>query len=378
MVERVTVVAGATRRRWLSVAVAALALAALPAAIAARPVRAAPVSPNDLVARIRQSNAQAFSGYVVSTGTAGLPSLPQLADVADLFNGDTRMRVWHAAPTHWRVDVIDTGAERDTYQVADQQVIWDYGLNQITVVAGALPVRLPRGADLTPPELARRLLATASTANLSSLPAQRVAGVTAAGVRLTPRSAQTTVGTIDVWADPRTGLPVQVTVTGRGATLPVLTTRFADLALTPPSPAELTPPAARAGMSVTAADPDQVSGALRSVATGPLPDALAGQARDDTSIVTASGVGVYGTGLTQLVVIPVPRRTGLDAIRQATKGGGAAATFGRAQGVVLSTPLLSVLVLSSNRRSFLVAGLVPRSVLTQAGQDLANYRPVRR
>ena len=62
-------------------------------------------------------------------------------------------------------------------------------------------------------------------------------------------TGRTTVGHIDVWADPGTGLPVQVEVTGRGAATPVLVSRFLDLSLRAPDPAVLVPPVATPGMT---------------------------------------------------------------------------------------------------------------------------------
>ncbi len=205
----VTVVAVQARRRWAVVAAAALGLAALPAVVSAVPVSAPATDVARLAARVQASTNQPYQGYAESTGTAGLPALPQLGDVADLLNGDTRLRVWYASANRWRVDVIGIGSERDTYQTPAGQVIWDYGRNQLTELDGTPPVRLPRGADLTPPELARRLLSLAGDqVRLAPLPAQRIAGIDAAGVRMTPTSSLTTMGHIDVWADPASALPL--------------------------------------------------------------------------------------------------------------------------------------------------------------------------
>ena len=51
----------------------------------------------------------------------------------------------------------------------------------------------------------------------------RMAGIDAAGLRLVPTSSQTTIGAVELWADPATGLPVQVEVFARGASTPELT-----------------------------------------------------------------------------------------------------------------------------------------------------------
>ena len=57
-----------------------------------------------------------------------------------------------------------------------------------------LPVRLPRHEDLLPPLLAERVLDGARPDELGRLPTRRVAGRLAVGIRLTPGSAQSTIG----------------------------------------------------------------------------------------------------------------------------------------------------------------------------------------
>jgi hypothetical protein len=384
----VTVVRGEARRRWLVVATVGVALAALPAVVQAVPVHAPADDVARLAARVRASAAQPYEGYAESLGTAGLPALPQLTEVSDLLNGDTRLRVWYASANRWRVDVIDVGAERGTYQTPTGQVVWDYGRNQLTEITGNPPVRLPRGADLTPPDLARRLLAAAGDqVTLSALPPQRVAGIDAAGLRATPTSPLTTVGHIDMWADPVTALPLRVAVTGRAARDPVLVTRFLQVSRHAPDPAVLVPPAERSTMSVTATDPSDLLDTLNSMDTGALPDRLAGQDRADldsfaalpvgaaTSQRSSAGIGSYGAGLARFLVLPVPRRTGFTAMRRAARGGGTSLTFPNGEGVLISTPLLSVLAMDSHstHQTYLLAGLVDPALLRQAGAELSLY-----
>src|SRR2546423_10017426 len=97
-----TVVRGETRRRWLLVAGSAAILVALPSVVGAFAANPPGTDLARLAARIRASAAQPFQGYAVSTGSAGLPALPQLSDVVDLLNGDTRLRVWYASARNWR------------------------------------------------------------------------------------------------------------------------------------------------------------------------------------------------------------------------------------------------------------------------------------
>jgi hypothetical protein len=374
-----SVVRAQTRRRWLVVGAVALALLATPGVVAALPAGTARVAPAMLAGRIRASAGQPFEGYAVSSGTAGLPALPQLSDVSDLLNGDTRLRVWYASARRWRVDVVDTGTERDTYQLLDMQVIWDYGRSQLTEVDGTPAVRLPRGADLVPPDLARRLLAAASGDRLSPLPAKRVAGVAAAGLRITPASPHTTVGHVDIWADPGTGLPLEVAVTGKGAAAPILVTRFLDLRLGAPADAVLVPPAAREGIGYTVADsPDLLQELGQRLRPFPLPDTLAGQPRTGTAD-PSDNVVTYGTGLAQFVVIQVPRDVGGSAARRMIRGGGVQLDFPDGDGVLVATPLLTVLASDAHpvRRNYLIAGLVDAALLKQAGAELSSWGSIR-
>ena len=355
----------------------ALVLVCLPAVVRALPVRAAGIPVDQLVAKVWASSAQPYQGYAVSTGSAGLPSLPQLSTVSDLLNGDTQLRVWYASSSRWRVDVLDIAAERDTYQLSGKQVVWDYANNALTEIDGSTPVRLPQGADLTPPDLGRRLVSAAGTdVTLSALPAQRVAGVAAAGVRITPRSSVTTVAYIDIWADPSTGLPVQVAITGRGARSPFLTTRFLDLAQSRPTDAVLTPPSPGSGIVPVVTDQSAIDNALRTIAGAPLPDRLAGQDRSATSLGELGGFGTYGTGLAQFLVVAIPRRVGIDAMRRIERGGGVTMNFPSGDGVQISTPLVSLLAVDTHPRHvmYLVIGLVDPKLLTQAGSDLTTYR----
>jgi hypothetical protein len=387
-----TVVAGQRALRWLAVAGAVAVLAAMPAAIAALPVRAATVDPGRLLDLIRGSAAQPYQGFAVSTGTAALPSLPRLSDVTDLFNGDTQLRAWYAAPTRWRVDVIDTGAEQGVYQTPEAQYLWDYGAAQLTRITGAVPVRLPRGADLLPPALAQRLLAGAGEVRLSALPSRRVAGVAAAGDRVIPLDARTTVGSLDVWADPTTGLPLLVALTPRGAASPILTTRFLDLSPTAPSPDVLTPPPVRGGMGFTETDGADLARAFRLLQPVQLPERLADLPAAKGS-VAVSGLGSYGTGFAQFVVVPLPRRIGFQAMDAATKAAGEPLIFASddgarladgsvltdvlGDGVLVTTPLLNLVVVDAHaaRRVYLVVGPVDAAVLREAARQLAAYVP---
>ena len=207
--------------------------------------------------------------------------------------------------------------------------LWNYGANLLTQVTGAEPVRLPRAPDLLPPALARRLLDTAGRADrISRLPDRRIAGVDAAGLRLVPTGTGTTVGSVQIWADPASGLPVQVQITGRGTAghpgQAVLLSTFLELSRTQPDLNAVTPhPAPNVGLTTTRL-PD-VDGVLNGDGDGdhdgdPFPLQLGGL-RQVALPGSPPGVAIYGSGLSRFVLLPLPSGVGTDAVNSAIQAG---------------------------------------------------------
>ncbi len=348
------------------------ALCALPAIVAALPVPGSSLTAAALRARILASADVPYQGYAESSVDLGLPDLPDLGDVSTLLDGVTDQEAWYRSPGEWRADVITTAGETDTYQSGGATYVWDYGTSLLTQIIGAQPVRLPRAADLLPPALARQLLGFASPADrVTRLPSQRVAGVAAAGLRLVPADPQTTVGAIDIWANPADGLPVEVTVTSRGATRPALVTRFLDLSQSRPPLATVTPdPAPGVGFTTTAL-PD-ITRILNGFAP-PLPGRLAGMGR-----VAAPGgltdIAAYGTGFSRIAVLPLPRGVGQSALNAADGAGAGGISLTGGTGALIQTPLLTVLLAQSAPGGpvYLLAGAVTPALLVRAGSDLLN------
>jgi hypothetical protein len=366
-----TVVGLEARRRWVTVGMVLAVLLALPVIIQVWPVQAATIEPGALRDRIRASAKQPYQGYAQSTGILGLPDIPRLTQISRLLSTTTELRVWYAGPDRWRVDQIGPGDEQGLYRRPEGEYRWDYVDEQLVRVIGEQPVRLPRPADMVPPDLARRMVNATAADPVSALPDRRVAGVAAAGLRIVPADPSTTIAHIDVWAAPDTGLPLQIEVTGRGARRPVLTSRFLEVDARAPAPDVITPPRPRPGIGfTTTATPDVIS-AINRFAGAALPDMLAGRARR-TAVDGVSAAGIYGTGLTGLVALAAPGRIGREAYDALSKYG-TAVDYPGGQAAIISTSLLSVLVVRNSRirRTFLVAGLVDPAVLRDAGAELA-------
>jgi hypothetical protein len=366
----VSVVRRYTRRRWLAVGGAAALLGALPPAVAAWPVRAPAVTPQGLLAKMLGSAGVPYQGYVDSHGRLTLPDVPQLGDVVGLLSGQTSMRAWYAGPAAWRVAAVDPLGEKDLYRTADGTYVWDFQRNLLTLVAGTVPVRLPWAADLVPPDLGRRLLRGAAPGDpLDPLPARRVAGIAAAGIRLRPADPDTTIGRVDVWAEPGSGLPVLVEAAGRGSSAPVLSTAFLDLTRAAPDPALLTP--ARppsAGFSVTT-QPD-IAAAVNAAVPLRLPAALAGRSRQPSPGGIA-GVGAYGVGFGAFAVVPLPGGTGRRVVDGARSSRALEVPLPRGTGYQIGAPPLTALVAQRRRgQVLLLTGFVTADLLRRAATDL--------
>jgi hypothetical protein len=197
---------------------------------------------------------------------------------------------------------------------------------------------------------------------------------------------------VDVWADPATGVAVRVDVTGRGASAPVLSSRFLDLSQRAPAAGPLQPRLAP-GAAFSSTDTPDLLSAVGNLGLGVLPESLAGRTRrplpgfdagyvsvsaGKTSVVRLVGtepVGVYGSGLSGFVVLPLPRGLGGEALSGLRNAGGAALTLpGGGTGVAFSTPLVSVVVarFQGIHRTYLLAGLDTPALLTRAVTELAG------
>lgn len=312
-------------------------------------------------------------GYAESTGRLGLPEIPALERVTALFTGVTQVRAYVAGPDLWRVDELTPAGERDTYRRDGREFLWDFGANQLTTVTGETPVRLPRAADLVPSELARRLVGLTRADPVTSLDPRRVAGWSAAGFRITPADPDTTVGRIDVWCDPASGLPLRVEVAARSDDRPLLFTEFLEVALTTPDDRTLTPAVPPGAGSVTAEAAD-LAGALRQLDAAEPPARLAGRERVPLGS-GLPGVGVYGAGVAGFVLVPASRGIADRVIDGAASAGGVTVEVPVGRAARLSTPLLSVVARGGIRRGgVLLAGTVAPQVLEQAVRELPGRR----
>jgi len=371
----VSVVTRQARRRWAVVVAAVTAVALLPGAVslvADRLTAAAPGSAPaaELVRRVLASASVPHSGLARSRGVLGLPQLPRLEDVASQLGSATTSRVWWAGPDAWRVDVLSSTGEQDSYGGPAGLTQWDYDEYRLSdVTAADVRLRLPRADDLLPPQIARRLLAGLGPADrVEPLPGRRrIAGMTAEGVRVVPGDPRTSIGRLDVWFDTGHGLPVAVTVVDAHGAV-ALDSQFLELSFAPPSDALLRPPAAVGADRDSAAQLDLLS-RLGQGRRRRLPAELAGLPAAPPLV---PGVRTWGSGLTQLTVVPISAHLAEQSLEAARRSGSSPLTVPggsvllAAQGVLA----LGVLRTADGGRAYLVAGSVVPDVLLAASREL--------
>jgi len=385
-----SVVRADARRRWAAVA-GLVALVVVPTAWLRTGGPASGddgTSARELLRRTLDSRTVAYTALGESRGTLGLPTLPRLGAVAELLGGTTRSRVWWSGPDRWRVDVVTATGERGTYGTPDGVVGWDYERRLLQTVVGEPAARLPRADDLLAPQAARRLLAgVAPQDSVRRLPATRVGGRDAAGVRVRPADPGSTIGSAEVWVDVASGLPLRLRVVDRAGS-ESLVTQLTDVRLVRPSAAVTTPPQPAGVRDDVVTAPD-VAAAIDQRAPWRLPDRLAGLPAT-RSVFEGSvqgsfhgsfhGSATYGRGLVRFAVLPLPDRLAGDVVANARSAGAAEVDVPGGVEYRLGSTLLDAVVVQGDdgEHAYLLAGLVTSEVLTRAARQLLSDPPPRR
>ncbi|MET1058414.1 MAG: hypothetical protein ABWX84_02380 [Nocardioides sp.] len=352
-------------RRWALVALVAAVLVAAPLAWRLLPAEESDLGAVALYALVDDAGDQPYTGYVETSGTLQLPVSDRFRSIGDLFGDSTRLRVWWRDRHQWRVSQLHTGGE--TSMVHNGELTTEYDYEVATSTTSYDPrIRLPRTSDLLPPEVARRLLGGDAPDSLSRLPARRVAGISAAGLRVEGGAGRSSIGHVDLWLDPDTWLPLRVEVFARGSSNPDFTSAFIDFSTDEPTGDEVTFRGTEA-VERTFDDVIDIADAANQFAPFSPPETIAGL---DRSLDTGGAVGVYGEGLTQVLAIPVRDREA-DPLRDQIRS--TPGSVDLANGATVSVGPLGVLLSGREGESgWLVTGTVTRAVLDSAAADLRS------
>lgn len=204
---------------------------------------------------------ESFSGTVEQSSELGLPALPSMSGgsgasgALELLTGEHTTRVFVDGADRARVQILDQLAERDV--ILNGSEVWTYdsaekSAQHITVDAELSAQAEARmrseasGITSTPASLATALLdEVAPTTDISVSDTARVAGRDAYQLTLTPSTDGSLIGSVSLWVDSGTGLPLGVQVTAAGQSSPAFTTVFdsIDFAAQDPALFSFTPPA---------------------------------------------------------------------------------------------------------------------------------------
>ena len=359
--------------RWGIVGAVVLLLLAVPVLVRSLPARGATVSAIALAAQVQDSRDRSFTAYAETAGAVQLPVDDTLTGLGRLLGGNSTVRVWWQDPHTWRVATLRPTGETDLVHHHDRAVRWTYESRSAAVVPD-VEVRLPQTTDLLPHELARRVLAGARASELSRLPARRVAGRDALGLRLRPAGRQASIRRVDVYVDRVTSVPLSVTVYSHGLRAPSLTSRYLAFAPRRPDPAVLRfrpPPGAHVSFDGFV----DIASAVDRFASRVPPASLAGLPARGPGIHRRHGsVGVYGRGPTVLLALPLWSRSAHRVRDQLSHGAGAVRTK---QGLLVTAQPLRLLLADPehNGTSWLLAGTVTARTLADAADQLVAHRP---
>ncbi|MDQ4037648.1 MAG: transcriptional regulator [Actinomycetota bacterium] len=357
------------RHRWSVVAGLVAVLVAIPVAVSVLPAADSEISAGELLEMVHNSGDVSYSGYAQSIGGVLLPINDQLPELVELFADRTTTRVWWRDPEDWRVDTVTLTGETGVHRRGATTWTWEYEANRATRTP-VPDLRTPRPDDLLPSELGRRLLSEADADEVTRLPTERIAGISTAGLRLTPRESQSNVDRVEIWVDPGTGLPLRVAVYGEGASVPAVTTSFLDIQFERPS-AETTYFSPPRGARVQVDEVDDIVAAVDRFGDSVPLDRLAGLDRRDRAEGLGS-VGDYGRGVTVLVAVPLWQDFAEPLRRQLLEAPEVDTT--NQFGTAITVGPFSVLLTfgGGGNQSFLLTGTVDLETLERAAQDLLD------
>lgn len=249
---------GGTRsnRRWLA-PVTAIAVVAGGAALVPVVADASPdlpeITAQQLLTNVQGAKVDGLSGVVRSSTDLGLPAIPGLAgsQALDLITGDHTARIALAAPDKARAAVLDNMAER--VFTTDGKTAWAYDsrsreATKLTLPADRSGHKHPGkelGKAYDPTAVAKQFLdAIDPSTAVTVTGTESVAGRDAYVLRLTPRTDQTTVGSVTLAVDAKEWVPLQVKVLPRAGGDPAVELGFTEVSfeVPPASTFTFTPP----------------------------------------------------------------------------------------------------------------------------------------
>jgi outer membrane lipoprotein-sorting protein len=208
-----------------------------------------PITPTELLDKVRTSNVRALSGTVKMSSHLGLPDLGALGvgqgTMLDLLTGSHTSHIWIDGPEHLRVALDAPSAESDW--IRNGSDLWAWRSDTQSVQHTMLAVDTPHATDSTdstevrpsetvdPTAMAAKALAMIEPSTTVTIRTpDYIAGRAAYELVLTPKSANSTVGDIAIGIDAENGVPLAVRIDAKNSTTPAVSVAFSQISYATP------------------------------------------------------------------------------------------------------------------------------------------------
>ncbi len=202
-----------------------------------------PITPTELLDKVRTSNVRALSGTVKMSSHLGLPDLGALGvgqgTMLDLLTGSHTSHIWVDGPERVRVALDAPSAESDW--IRNGTDLWAWRSDTQAVQHTVLPADTPDAAEVTPSETvdptvmaAKALAMIEPSTTITVRTPDYIAGRAAYELVLTPKSANSTVGDVAIGIDAENGVPLAVRIDAKNSTTPAVSVAFSQISYATP------------------------------------------------------------------------------------------------------------------------------------------------
>ncbi len=341
----------------------------------------APLTAEQLLAKMASAKVPAFNGTVRLVANLGLPDLGSFGGgtpnaITDLLAGTHTANI--AADGAEHVAVTMSAANVETRWVRNGADVWSWNsqsqsMTHATMSSDTTSPEADKSAtdNLNPTSMASQVLAAIDPSTIVGVRTSAyVAGRAAYQLVLTPKSASSTIAEVVIAVDGATGTSLDVAITAKNASKPALELGFTSISFAPQAASQfvMTPPP---GITVTeAASVNDLLPISQShhrdhegnkPADAQLADGQKADGQKDGSSVASDGSGVVGTGWDSVMIRTAAglNRQIMDSLSNGTKitlADGSVAN-------IVSTPLLNVALAADGR---LAVGAVSAKALKAA------------
>lgn len=228
-------------------AVAVAAAAVTPSLSSAQTPLLEPMTSSQLIAAVLGAHSVQYHGTVQATSNllgSDASLLSSVGASVDLPNGTATASIYRGSGDDLRVQVLNAQSERDLYLSGTNAWLWSSSANEATNITG-IQTASRSSEDFNPTQLADKIVADATTSDLTTGANTYVAGQAAYQLVVAPAQAGSTVHSVVISVDATNYQVLGVTVYANSTSGPVLSVAFSSISFgsQPSSVFSFTPPA---------------------------------------------------------------------------------------------------------------------------------------